>query len=74
MGEFHRVKIKNSNILNALVEHVEGKREMSSTQVTAGIALLKKVMPDLANIQHSGDAQNPVSMIVTGVPRANDDH
>jgi hypothetical protein len=48
MSEEHRVKIKNSNILNALVEHVEGKREMSSTQVTAGLGLLKKVLPDLA--------------------------
>lgn len=48
MGEEHRVKIKNSNILNALIEHVEGSREMSSTQVTAGLGLLRKVMPDLS--------------------------
>jgi len=48
MSEEHRVKIKNSNILNALVEHVEGKREMSATQVSAGLGLLKKVMPDLS--------------------------
>jgi hypothetical protein len=27
---------------------------MSATQVSAGIALLKKVMPDLASIEHSG--------------------
>lgn len=51
MSNAHRDKIKNSNILNALLEHVEGKREMSSTQVTAGLGLLKKVMPDLANVQ-----------------------
>jgi hypothetical protein len=55
MSESHRVKIKNSNILNALIEHVEGKREMSSTQVTAGVALLKKVMPDLAASADVGD-------------------
>ena len=48
MTDEHRVKIQNSNILNALIEHVSGQREMSSTQVTAGIALLKKVMPDLS--------------------------
>ena len=48
MDESHRVKIQNGNILNALIEHVVGKRDMSSTQVTAGIALLKKIMPDLA--------------------------
>lgn len=48
MSEEHRVKIQNSNILNALVEHVEGKREMSATQVSAGLGLLKKVLPDLS--------------------------
>jgi hypothetical protein len=48
MSDEHRVKIRNSNILNALIEHVEGVREMSSTQVTAGLGLLRKIMPDLA--------------------------
>lgn len=48
MSNEHRVKIQNSNILNALIEHVGGKREMSATQVSAGLGLLKKVLPDLA--------------------------
>ena len=48
MGSHHRDKIKNSNILSALIEHVEGKRDMSSSQVTAGLGLLRKIMPDLA--------------------------
>lgn len=47
MSNEHRVKIQNSNILNALIEHVEGIREMSATQVSAGLGLLKKVLPDL---------------------------
>lgn len=62
MTEEHRVKIKNSNILNALIEHVEGKRDMSATQVSAGLGLLKKVMPDTTSIaltdeNHSGPAK-----------------
>jgi hypothetical protein len=60
MSDEHRVKIQNSNILNALIEHTEGKREMSSTQVTAGIALLRKVLPDLQNVTVSGDPTNPL--------------
>ena len=48
MSAEHRVKIQNSNVLRALIEHVEGKREMSATQVTAGVALLRKVLPDLS--------------------------
>lgn len=47
MSNEHRVKIQNSNILNALIEHVEGIREMSASQVTAGLGLLRKVLPDL---------------------------
>lgn len=48
MSNEHRVKIQNSNILNALIEHAEGQRDMSATQVTAGLGLLRKVLPDLS--------------------------
>lgn len=61
MSDEHRVKIQNSNILNALVEHVEGKREMSASQVTAGIALLKKVLPDLSQTTIEG-GENPITV------------
>jgi hypothetical protein len=60
MSDEHRVKIQNSNILNALIEHAVGEREMSSTQVTAAVALMKKVLPDLQATQISGDAENPL--------------
>lgn len=56
MSNEHRLKIQNSNILKALISHVEGKLDMSSTQVTAGLGLLKKVLPDLAaSAQVDGD-------------------
>jgi len=54
MSVEHRVKIQNSNVLNALIEHAEGKREMSASQVSAGLGLLKKVMPDLSAKTISG--------------------
>jgi hypothetical protein len=60
MSDDHRVKIQNSNILNALIEHIEGQREMSASQVTAGVALLRKVLPDLQTTQHIGDPDNPI--------------
>src|SRR5574340_887571 len=60
MSDEHRVKIQNSNILNALIEHIEGAREMSSTQVSAGLGLMKKVLPDLSNVTLSGDPESPV--------------
>jgi len=54
----HRAKIQHSNILNALIEHVEGRREMSSSQVTAGLGLMRKVMPDLSNTAIEGPGEN----------------
>lgn len=57
MSDEHRVKIQNSNILNALIEHVEGKRDMSATQVSAGVALLRKVLPDMTAVEHSGEVE-----------------
>lgn len=63
MSDEHRVKIQNSNILNALIEHVEGVREMSSTQVTAGVALMKKVLPDMSTTTVTGDEDNPLEVI-----------
>lgn len=57
MSAEHRVKIQNSNILNALIEHACGEREMSATQVTAGLGLLRKVLPDLASVEHSGSVE-----------------
>lgn len=58
MSEEHRVKIANSNILNALLEHVLGKRDMSPTQVSAGLGLLKKVLPDLQAMQIEGTGKD----------------
>lgn len=55
MSDEHRTKIANSQILKALVEHVEGKREMSASQVSAGLGLLRKVMPDLTAVEMSGE-------------------
>ena len=54
MSAEHRSKIGNSNILKHLIEHAEGDRDMTQSQVTAGIALLKKVLPDLRQTEHGG--------------------
>lgn len=45
-----RKKIKVSLILKKLTDHVVSDTELSATQVTAAIALLKKVLPDLSAI------------------------
>ena len=58
MSDEHRLKIANSTILRCLIEHAEGTREMSSTQVAAWLGLLRKVLPDLAIVEMSGEVQH----------------
>jgi hypothetical protein len=69
MTEEHRAKIRNSNILNALLEHIEGNRDMSATQVTAGLGLLKKALPDLQAITLNGDDDGDPIRVVGKIER-----
>lgn len=45
-----RDKIQTTQLVNALTNHVLGKNEMGSTQVTAALGLLKKSLPDMSAI------------------------
>lgn len=54
LTEEHRSKIRNSKILSRLIGHAEGTEEMSATQVSAGLGLLKKALPDLSAVELSG--------------------
>jgi hypothetical protein len=69
MSEAHRLKIKNSNILTALIAHVVDGREMAPSQVTAGLGLLKKVMPDLQAMTINGDDDGDPIRTVTRIER-----
>jgi hypothetical protein len=60
MSEEHRTKIQNSRILRVLIDHVEGREEVSPARVTAALGLLKKVLPDLQAVTVGGDPANPL--------------
>lgn len=49
-----RSRIKAGVIVDRLEKHVVGKVEMSATQVAAGLGLLRKVIPDMAAMEHTG--------------------
>ncbi|QIG49555.1 hypothetical protein G5V57_18665 [Nordella sp. HKS 07] len=53
-----RRKIRESGVLEALIQYVEGKRDMSSSQVAAALGLLMKAVPDLSSftplVAHGG--------------------
>lgn len=57
-----REKIQASQLINRLNKFVNGEVEMPPHAVTAALGLLKKVLPDLQAVQHSGDAANPVAI------------
>lgn len=54
-AEAIRERISAGVITDRLLKHVTGEIEMTATQVAAGLGLLRKVVPDLAAIEHSGD-------------------
>lgn len=77
MPEEHRIKIQNSNILNRLIAHAEGSVEMTQTQVTAGLGLLKKALPDLSatELTHDvsdnlGDLLKEIDGRTRGIPKS----
>lgn len=47
MQDDWRKKIRAANILTRLYDHVEGKNELSATQIKAADIILKKLEPDL---------------------------
>lgn len=69
MSNEHRTKIANSQILKCLIEHAEGKRNMSGSQVNAGLGLLKKVLPDLSRQEQTGPDGAPIQHAVSMIER-----
>ena len=46
-----RAKIQTTQIAKRLTKHILGELEMTATQVTAALGLLRKTLPDLAVIE-----------------------
>jgi len=67
-----REKIRASQLVNRLEDHVLGTVEMTSTQVSAALGLLKKCVPDLSATELTGEGGGEVEMSlkVTGIPPA----
>ena len=49
-----RKNIQSGMIINELQKHIFNKREMTNSQVTAALGLLRKVLPDLATVTQDG--------------------
>jgi hypothetical protein len=55
-----RARIRAGGIVHRLEQHVLGKVEMTASQVTAALGLLRKCVPDLASVEHSGPGGGPI--------------
>ena len=59
--EMVREKIRASQLVNRLEDHILGETDMCNTQVTAALGLLRKVVPDLkateSKVEHSGNIE-----------------
>lgn len=53
-----RGKIRTTQLINRLQDHIDGKCEMSQTQITAIRILLGKSIPDLQAVEHTGEIQH----------------
>lgn len=60
-----RAKIQTSQLLNRLNDHVFANTEVSQTQMKAIEILLRKTLPDLTAVAHSGDEDSPVRMVIS---------
>lgn len=58
--EMVREKIKASQLITRLTNHALGMltKPMDSTQVQAALGLLKKCVPDLSAVDHSGEIEH----------------
>lgn len=61
-----RLKIQTSQLLNRLTDHALGRGkkavELSPTQVRSIEILLKKALPDLSAVEHTGDIDHNVKV------------
>lgn len=62
-----RKRIQASQLINRLEEHINSGRPgiMDSSQVSAAMGLLKKVLPDLTSTQHEGNPDKPIAHKLT---------
>ena len=58
--------------MNRLTAHILGKVDMPASAVTAALGLLRKKLPDMAAVEHTGDTGPVTYNIITGVPRKGD--
>ena len=55
LSESWKAKISTTKLAQRLTDHVDGRIELSSTQVRAAEILLRKLVPDLSSVSGPGE-------------------
>lgn len=63
-AEAVRARIRAGGIAKRLEDHVIGKAQMTASQVTAALGLLKKVVPDQQHTTLAGDTEHPIRLVI----------
>ncbi len=60
-----RARIQVSQLINVLEKQAlgEAETELSPTRLKAIEILLRKSLPDLSSVEHTGDEENPVKLV-----------
>ena len=58
--EIVRSRIRTSQLVRRLTDHAFGTVDMSATQVTAALGILRKALPDLSQVEYKDIAVNDV--------------
>jgi len=76
MAEQSRQKIHHHAgvLLKRLIDHALGECEMTPQQVRSAEILLKKVLPDLKAIEHSGSDGEPLAITIKQYSVGNSDN
>jgi hypothetical protein len=53
-------KIKATQIMNRLEKCLNGEVELTAQQIKAADIILKKIVPDLGRVEHTGDEEAPI--------------
>jgi len=67
-----RAKIQTTKIAQRLMKHILGDIEMTATQVSAALGLLKKTLPDLQSQEIKADI-NTVQRVISAQPVTDDE-
>jgi len=64
LSENTRKRIQTTMLVKRLEDHILGDCDLSQSQIRAIEILLKKSLPDLSAIQHTGEDGNPISFLI----------